>query len=152
MNPAFSSTPSAGVEAANPAAGGYINAVVTLNSEQLDDVRLQALTLDLCNAINDAGADGDVSNITARPQTTSSQEGSKGVDPAMVGTIVMTLIGAGGVVVQLVQVLKAYVMRDRRLTVDIQAPSGASIKLDASNLAEKPLHETAELLRKVLGV
>lgn len=162
MNPVFSSIAAVGAQSTGKSTaktedGALIepailksSAVITLNSEQLDDVRLHALTLDLCNAINDADAGGDVSSISARSQPASSQEGSKGGDLVTIGTLLLTLLGSGGVVVTLIDVLKTYVMRDRHLKIKITANDGASIELDASNLAENELHGTTEVVQKVL--
>jgi hypothetical protein len=89
----------------------------------------------------------DVSASLAEGQ---QREGQKG-DYTLVGQIVLSLIGTGGVVTSLITVLKAYVEQQSSLKVDFQRPDGAKLSLEAANLKQGELDRTTEMLAKFLN-
>jgi Effector Associated Constant Component 1 len=127
-----------------------MESILKLNSEQLDDAGLHALALNLCQALNEAGANTDSGSISASMLSMNAGKGVRG-DLVSAATILLTLIGSGGVVVTLIQVLKAYVERDRHLRINIKSKDGTSVEIDGSNLNGRQLNETTDMLIRILG-
>lgn len=117
-----------------------MNATLTLTSDDLDDDDIQALTRDLANTIN-----RESDEVSASLPEGPARAGMRG-DPVTVGTIILTLIGAGGVAVKLVEVLKSYVERPNHLKVTVKNGRGESVEIDGSNLSRQQLDGVIKIL------
>jgi membrane-associated two-gene conflict system component 1 (EACC1) len=107
-----------------------------LTSVDLNESSLQAITRELTKSLNEQ-------NIgEAMLSKTATRSGAKG-DPITIGSIVLALLGSGGVAVSLVQVLRAYVERKRTLQFELTRPDGKKLNFTAENLADKDLMQNA---------
>lgn len=119
------------------------NVLISVSSSDLSEDSLQDLTYELCTALRrEIGAEAEV------PEHEGSG-GSKG-GPVDVGTIILTLLGGGGVVVTLVNVLKAFVERSRPLSIKIKTQRG-EIEVSGDSLRPEQIEQTRELILRVLG-
>jgi hypothetical protein len=107
--------------------------------------RLQELTRDMADAFRQQNV-GCVTLPEQVPQT-----GSKG-DPVAIGQIILTLIGAGGVAVSLVNVLRSYVERKPTLKIEMSRSDGKKLSLQAENLSTHQLAETTKAVQEFLAV
>lgn len=121
-----------------------MNATLVTSSHDLAAGDLQDFTRDLCGAINRETA-VKASLVEQKPGS-----GAKG-DGFSLGTILLTLAGSGGVAVSLVNVLRVYVQRDRRLRIKIEAKDGDSMEIDSTNLEPDQIDRTIRLLSRILG-
>jgi hypothetical protein len=114
-----------------------------LSAAELDDSRLQSVTRDLANTLKEQniGAIG----LPEQP----SQKGKKG-DAVLIGNIILTLIGSGGVAVSLVQVLKAYIERKPSLHFELDRADGKKLSLNAENLGGKQMTEATRMVEQFL--
>jgi hypothetical protein len=115
-----------------------------LSANDLDQSGLDELSRRLRSTLDQQT---DVSASLAEGQ---HHEGQKG-DYALVGQIVLSLIGAGGVVTSLITVLKAYVEQKPTLKVVLERPDGAKFSLEAANVKQGELNQTAKTLAKFLN-
>jgi hypothetical protein len=76
-------------------------------------------------------------------------KGTRG-DPITLGTIVLSLVGSGGVAVALINILKVFAGRDRRLKIKIKTKEGAEIQIDAENLSASALDSATQGVDKLL--
>jgi hypothetical protein len=70
----------------------------------------------------------------------------------MVGTIVLSLIGSGGVAVTLINLLKSYIDRGHNLKIRLKTKSGESVDLEANNLRPEQIEQTTKLIERILSV
>ena len=116
-----------------------------LSSTQMPDDSLQKLTYEMCA---DLRSEFDEQASTLGQETAGKHH--KG-DPISVGTIVMSVIGTGGVAVALVNVLKSYIERGQHLSIKVKSRRGDEVELTAENLKPDQIKQTAALVSKLLG-
>ncbi|HXT80685.1 MAG TPA: hypothetical protein VN702_14065 [Acetobacteraceae bacterium] len=114
-----------------------------IGCNDLDDSGLDVLARAMTRSFQDEGLDA------SRARPADSGRGTKG-DALTIGTIVLSLIGSGGVAVTLLQVLKAYLERKATLHFEITRPSGQKILLDASYFGKSQLDHTQKILNDLL--
>ncbi|SRR6266851_1208449 len=112
-----------------------------LTDERADLSTLQDITQRLANRL-DCERD-----ISASVPNVASVLGKKG-DLVTLGTIVLSLIGSGGVVVTLLNVLRSYVEQVPELKIDLEK-NGNKVSLSAHNF--KDLNQTQEIINKFFG-
>jgi hypothetical protein len=88
---------------------------------------LQALTRELAATLDRQ------SNIAATLPEAVPAKGKRG-DALAIGTILLQLVGSGGVIVSLVGVLKTWFERKPTLELELQRPDGAKFRLHAESL------------------
>lgn len=104
-----------------------INLILT--AKDFDDVLSQDLTRDLCTAINNE----EQIKINASIGEQKSKEGEKG-DPATIGAIVLAVLGTGGGAVALINVFKAFVDRNKEISIKLKKQSGDEIEINTKNI------------------
>lgn len=85
--------------------------------------------------------------IRAAFPSATPQPAHRGGDPMALGTLLVQLVGAGGVVVSLISVLKSYVERKPSLQFEMRRADGAELKLQAEGLTagdNQKLQQTIE--------
>jgi hypothetical protein len=114
---------------------------MSVASDNLDAGGLQDLTFDLCAALNNEGG---------MKATIGEREGLAGVkgDTIEIGKIILTLVGSGGVVIALVNVLKSYVERGRSIKIELRRENGKSVRLTADDLDNPQLEQARKLVRE----
>ena len=115
---------------------------LSVRSTGVDESRMQALTRDLARALRDERV-GKV----ARAEHDATH-GKKG-DPVTIGEIVLTLIGSGGAVMSLLQILRAFIERQKSLVFEISR-NDKKLTLNATNLSQKELRSTSALLEDLM--
>lgn len=123
---------------------------LSIDSPELDQEEIHELTRHISNKLND-----EVDNAGVKLLEQEGQIGTKG-DPLTIGTIILTLIGSGGVAVSLINVLKSYVDRKDTIVIKIKSKNGDEVEINANNLSATQINETikktTKLVDKVLGV
>jgi hypothetical protein len=114
-----------------------------LRCPDLDDSRLQSITYDLTRSLQEQSFN------TAKLAQEPVQPGMKG-DPVTIGTIILTLIGSGGVAVKLIDNLRPYFERKPKLSVELSRPDGKKFVLEAESISTKQLRETSQMLNRFL--
>jgi len=112
-----------------------------LTCVDLNDSSLQEITRQLAKSLNEQ----NIGKATLTEPATRA--GAKG-DPIAIGSIILALLGSGGVAVSLIQVLKAYVERKRTLQFEFTTPEGKKVSFNAENLADKDLMQNATNVMK----
>ena len=110
-----------------------------LHCSELDDSRLQTLTYDLTKSLR--GQDF----CTVKTGEKSPEAGKKG-DPVAIGTVILTLIGSGGVAVKLIDMFRPYFERKPQLKVEFSRPDGKKVVIAAESVSTKQLRETSQML------
>ena len=118
--------------------------ILSLSSGVLSDESIQRLTYDLCGSLR-RELDGD-----ATLGESPSAPGTKGGDPVTIGTIVLSLIGSGGVAVALINLFKSYIDRGQHLKISVTRPDGKIVEVVADNLGPAQLQETIKLIEELL--
>src|SRR5215831_10871876 len=116
---------------------------LNLRCNDLDESRLQEMTQALAKSIREQNVGA------ARVGQQASQPGKKG-DPVALGSIILTLVSSGGVVVSLVQVLKAYIERKASLNFELSRADGKKVVLNAENLGSAQIRATSEMVDQFL--
>ncbi|HUB15765.1 MAG TPA: hypothetical protein VMB34_27715 [Acetobacteraceae bacterium] len=111
--------------------------------DEFDASRLDAMARALARSLRNEGIDAVPA---AAPDATP---GAKG-DPVTLGTIVLALIGSGGVAVTLLQVLRAYLERKSTLRFEVTRADGRKVSLDASWFGKAQLAQTQTILARLL--
>ena len=101
--------------------------LLSISGADLDDESLQELTRRLCRDLRDEA--GVEASFAEQP----AGSGTKG-DLATIGQIVIAAVGAGGPIVALVNVLKAYAQRKPSLQFEFQTRDGDKVKITADDL------------------
>ena len=122
-----------------------MNGILSITSTGESEEFLQSITLALCNDLN-----REIDGVEAKLAEERPKPGTKG-DVVTIGTIVLTLIGSGGVVVSLVNVLKAYIDRGSHVKLKIKGKNGEEIELDGANLSIEQIKQTTDTIKKILG-
>jgi len=124
-----------------------MSTTLSITSSDIDAEDLHELTLDLCRTINSE------TDITAEPaQSPQHRRGVKG-DMLAIGTIVLGgLLGSGGVVVTLINVLKSHLERGRPMEIELERPDGAKLKIKGDDVKEDQLDRTMKLAQDFFKV
>jgi Effector Associated Constant Component 1 len=111
----------------------------------LSESSLQAITRELAKSFSEQEIGRATLSETATPS------GAKG-DPVTIGNIALALLGSGGVAVSLVQVLKAFVERNRKLQFELTRPDGKKLSFTAENLADRDqLQNAAKVMEQFIA-
>lgn len=119
-----------------------MEAILKLKTSELDDEQLQTVTQKLCRTLKDVGED-----INANLPKGEIKEGNRGA--IEIGTIILSLIGGGGVITTLINVLNSYVQRSPGLNLKI-TKGKKSIELSVTNFQTDQLSKTIKDVSKVL--
>lgn len=117
--------------------------ILSLSSSDLPDDVIQDLTFDLCDDLR-RQLDEDARIAEQAP----TSPGTKG-DPVTIGTIVLSLIGSGGVAVTLINLLKSYIDRGSQLKITLHGKNG-SVEVEAANLRPAQIEQTTKLISTIL--
>jgi len=89
----------------------------------LDEADLQDLTDDLCQTLNREGG------IDATLAKQHGESGMKTADPILIGKIALALVGGGGALVALINVLNTYISRENHIEIEIENTKGEKIRV-----------------------
>lgn len=116
---------------------------LNLRSDLLSEEDVQQLTNEVCQTINyETDSEAELS-------TKEAAAGSKAVDPAIIGEIILTALSSGAVG-SLFGVLKSYISRDSTLSIEITGTDGKSVKINAKNISSEELNNTISQLESIL--
>jgi hypothetical protein len=101
----------------------------------IPDERLARLTLELARDLSRAG-------VQAHPAEEPPVPGEKG-EPVTLGVLVLALI-TGGTVKAVIECFKAYISRERTLTIKLARADGKPIEITARNMDTPALREALE--------
>ena len=121
-----------------------MSVILSLSSANLSNEVIQDLTYDLCGALR-RELDEDARISEELPIST----GTKG-DPITIGTIVLSLIGSGGVAVTLINLLKSYIDRGHHLKISVKGRNGETVEVAADNLRPEQIEQTTKLINRIL--
>ncbi len=115
--------------------------IFSLSASDLDDEALQGLTQQLrCDLRDEAG-------IESAPVKQPAPAGAKG-ELEIIGQILVAAVGAGGAIVGLVNVLKAYVQRKPSLQIEMQDETGRKLTVKADDLRASDLSKLVQSTQK----
>jgi len=117
--------------------------LLSISATDLDDDSLQELTRRLCQDLRDEAS------VEASFAEQSAGSGTKG-DLATIGQIVIAAVGAGGPIVALVNVLKAYVQRKPSLQFEFQSRDGNKVKITADDLRGDDMEKLLEAISPMI--
>ncbi|HEY6187450.1 MAG TPA: hypothetical protein VIW80_07220 [Pyrinomonadaceae bacterium] len=123
-----------------------MNITMSLVSTELDEQMLQGVAQELCATINEETP--ATAAIAEQPST--GEAGHKG-DLVSIGTLVLGLLGSGGVAVSLIGVLKSYMERGRPIEIEMERPDGKKLKIKADNVGADKIDQTMKLAREFFG-
>ncbi|MBO6503633.1 MAG: hypothetical protein JJ850_13480 [Kordiimonadaceae bacterium] len=98
----------------------------------LSDGQLSALTADFRSALVRNGLDATFHEVKAA-------EGHKGVEVEL-GTLLLAAFTSGAVTA-MIEVVKAYVARNKSFSVEVEGKGGQSVKISAENIESAELKE-----------
>ena len=110
------------------------------NFERLDEDAYAILARDLNIDLNDS--------FEAKFQPQEGVSGGKGV--VELGSIILTLVGAGGVAVNLINVLNSYFTRAPKLELELENENGRKIRLSSVDVEPDKIEQTIRILDKYL--
>jgi Effector Associated Constant Component 1 len=114
------------------------DASLTLNlSADIPDARLAQLTHDLERDLSRAG-------IGARPLEALSVPGQRG-EPITLGVLVLALVTSGAVKA-MIECVKAYLSRERALTIKFAREDGTQVEVTAQNVDAPAVREALEAM------
>jgi Effector Associated Constant Component 1 len=115
--------------------------LLSISAADLDDESLQELTRQLCQDLRDeAGIESSLVEQSARP-------GTKG-DLVTIGQILVAAIGAGGPIVALINVLKAYVLRKPSLQIKVRRKNGDTMEIKADDLRSDEMTKLVQAVKE----
>jgi len=104
-------------------------------SQDMPPERLARLTRDLTRDLSRAG-------VSARPVEGQAASAERGLLTEL-GQLAIEFLGNAGVAAAL-DVLKGYVSRERKLSINVELPKGGKFTIDASNIDSAELRATLE--------
>jgi len=104
-------------------------------SANIPDARLAQVTRDLERDLSRAG-------IQARPVEASSVPGERG-DPFTLGVLALALV-TSGTVKAMIECFKAYLSRERALTIKLMRADGTQVEVTARNVDTPAVREALE--------
>jgi hypothetical protein len=107
--------------------------------------QLQTLTRDLAAALSRQPS------IAATLEEGPAQPGKKG-DLQTIGAILLQLAGSGGVIISLINVLKAYFERRPQLQIEVKRADGAVLKVQARDLESSEMDDLRTQIAKFLEI
>ena len=110
---------------------------VHIASERLEPTELQALTRELASSINRN------TEVHAELPDGEAGPGDRG-DPVTLGAIVLGFISSGAAVA-LFEVMKAYLERDKSLTMVFERSDGNKLMIEAENLSANRIDKSVAL-------
>lgn len=116
-------------------------------SAGIPPARLDALTRDLARDLTRSGA------VKAMPIVAPPAPGERGV-AAKIGEVLLEAIGGAGLKTVaetakiLGEVLKAYLVREKTLKIELTMPDGTKVVLDAKNMSVSAIEAALAALRK----
>jgi Effector Associated Constant Component 1 len=117
--------------------------LLSISATDLDDESLQKLTRELCQELRDeAGIESSLAEQPAAP-------GRKG-DLATIGQILIAAVGAGGPIVALVNVLKAYVQRKPSLQFEFHTKDGDKVRITADDLRGEDMEKLLQAINHLI--
>src|ERR1051325_11465199 len=116
-----------------------MNITMSLVSTELDEQMLQGVAQELCATINEETP--ATAAIAEQPST--GEAGHKG-DLVSIGTLVLGLLGSGGV-------LKSYMERGCPIEIEMERPDGKKLKIKADNVGADKIDQTMKLAREFFG-
>jgi hypothetical protein len=119
-------------------------AILSLSSVDLKPTELQRITRDLCISLE------TVPEISSNILEQEGGSGMKG-DVVTVGSIALSLLGSGGVVVTLIGILRSYFDRVPSIEVTLEK-DGKKMIIKSNNLQGVEFEQTSHQLRKLLKV
>lgn len=122
-----------------------MSTTLSIMSDEMSDEMIQNLTQQLFADLNES-----IPALKAELPAESTQAGSKG-DPITIGSIILTLIGSGGIAVALVGVLRAYIEKEASLKIRIVNEGGREMSIDAANLSDDQMERTLSSLVLLSG-
>src|ERR1044072_8799262 len=117
--------------------------MMTVATDDLDVEEVHDLTFYLCATFN-----SDCDAEAAVPSG-EREERTKG-DAVTVGTIILTLLGGGGAVVSLINVLKSYFERGHHFDVNLKREDGRELTVKADNLNDRQVEQMKLILQEFL--
>lgn len=113
--------------------------LLSVSATDLDEESIQELTRQLCQDLRyEAGIESSLAKESAGSGTKGELE--------MLGQVLIAAVGAGGSIVALVNVLKAYVERKPSLQIKVQKKSGDAVEIIANDLRG---HDLTKLVRTI---
>jgi len=113
--------------------------LLSVSATDLDEESIQELTRQLCQDLRyEAGIESSLAKESAGSGTKGELE--------MLGQLLIAAVGAGGSIVALVNVLKAYVERKPSLQIKVQKKSGDAVEIIANDLRG---HDLTKLVRTI---
>ena len=123
---------------------GTMSRTVTLALEaNLSDRRIADLSRELTRDIRRS------TDFAADPETRPARPGERALGAPLLGRIALTFISAGSATA-LINVLKSYIERDRRVTFRFSSPDGTTLELAADHLEAADVTPALEQLRSFL--
>jgi hypothetical protein len=114
-----------------------------LSSNELDDEKIQGLTLDLCKTLERE------TDVTATLAEGSSLPGTKG-EPIILATIILSFITSGAAAAMF-NVFKSYFDRNSTLEMEFQRKDGKNFRIKAQNLSPKQFDHTMQQAKEFLS-
>ena len=113
--------------------------LLSVSATDLDEESIQELTRQLRQDLRDeAGIESSLAKESAGSGTKGELE--------MLGQVLIAAVGAGGSIVALVNVLKAYVERKPSLQIKVQKKNGDAVEIIANDLRG---HDMTKLVRTI---
>lgn len=117
---------------------------LSLSATDLNYEELHELTGELCHDLLDEAG------LEAEPVTEPAEAGTKGGEIEIAGQILLKAVGAGGAIVALVGVLKAYVQRKPSLQFELKKKGGDTVKIKADDLRGDDLTKLVQTIKKAV--
>jgi hypothetical protein len=117
--------------------------LLSISATDLDDDSLQELVRQLCQDLRDEAS------VEASFAEQPAGSGTRG-DMATIGQIVIAAVGAGGPIVALVNVLKAYVLRKPSLQIEFQTKAGDKVKITADDLRGDDMEKLLQRISPII--
>jgi len=113
------------------------------SSAELDNNRLQHLTISLVNDIN------KLNNIKAKLSFRQPQESTKG-EPITFGVIILSIL-KGGSLVAFITLLQHYFLREPTLKISIQKKDGTEFTFEQKNMSQEKISDILKLIEDLSG-
>jgi Effector Associated Constant Component 1 len=117
--------------------------LLSVSATGLDNETLQVLTRSLCQDLrNEAGIESSIAKESAGHGTKGQYE--------IIGQILVPALGAGGVIVALVNVLKTYIERKPSLEFKIHRQNGVDVEIRAEDLRRNDMTQLVQMIKKAI--
>jgi Effector Associated Constant Component 1 len=117
--------------------------LLSVSATDLDIDALQQLTIQLCQDLRN---EADIqTSIPEQPAT----HGTRG-DIVTIGQILIAAVGAGGPIVALINVLRAYSQRKPSLQFELQTKDGDIVKITADDLRSDDMKKLLQAIKPMI--